>query len=150
MSAPTNTQIVQQAYAAFGRGDIPALLSLLAEDVDWHPVYGAGPNVPGLVGMVVGFLFTTFLTVMRLRFVWWPFHPLGYVIAADWTVSTIWMPLILGWAAKAGVMRYGGPRAYRSLVPFALGLILGEFVLGGFWSTLAFCTHTQQYAFWQF
>lgn len=27
--------VVQQAYACFGRGDIPELLSLLAEEVDW-------------------------------------------------------------------------------------------------------------------
>jgi ketosteroid isomerase-like protein len=28
-------QVVQQAYEAFGRGDIPGLLGVLAEDVDW-------------------------------------------------------------------------------------------------------------------
>jgi len=31
----TNTQVIQQAYAAFGRGDIPALMALLADDVTW-------------------------------------------------------------------------------------------------------------------
>ena len=28
-------QVVQQAYEAFGRGDIPAVLGLLDEDVEW-------------------------------------------------------------------------------------------------------------------
>jgi uncharacterized protein len=28
--------LVQTAYAAFGRGDIPALLDLLADDVEWR------------------------------------------------------------------------------------------------------------------
>jgi ketosteroid isomerase-like protein len=41
-----NTQIVQDAYAAFGRGDIPALLNMLSDDVDWHGVIGVGPQVP--------------------------------------------------------------------------------------------------------
>ncbi|MBI3285135.1 MAG: nuclear transport factor 2 family protein [Burkholderiales bacterium] len=30
--------IVQQAYAAFGRGDIPAILELVANEVDWELV----------------------------------------------------------------------------------------------------------------
>ena len=30
--------VVQQAYAAFGRRDIPALLKLVADEVDWHEV----------------------------------------------------------------------------------------------------------------
>lgn len=34
----TSLAIVQQAYAAFGRGDIPAILELVANDVDWELV----------------------------------------------------------------------------------------------------------------
>ena len=30
-----NIQIVQDLYSAFGRGDAPAILNLLAEDIDW-------------------------------------------------------------------------------------------------------------------
>jgi hypothetical protein len=35
-------ETVQQIYAAFGRGDVPFILSCLAEDVEWE--YGASPN----------------------------------------------------------------------------------------------------------
>src|ERR687894_765318 len=35
MSDKTNADVVQQAYAAFGQGDILAFLSLLADDVEW-------------------------------------------------------------------------------------------------------------------
>lgn len=43
----TPVDTVQQLYAAFGRGDIPAILSQLADDVEWE--YGAFPNpVPWL------------------------------------------------------------------------------------------------------
>lgn len=34
--------IVQQIYADFGRGDVPAILQRLAEDVEWE--YATGPN----------------------------------------------------------------------------------------------------------
>jgi ketosteroid isomerase-like protein len=32
----TPLEVVEHGYAAFGRGDLPALLSLLAEDVEWR------------------------------------------------------------------------------------------------------------------
>jgi uncharacterized protein len=32
----TPTAVVQQAYEAFGRGDVPAILKLVAEEVDWE------------------------------------------------------------------------------------------------------------------
>ena len=31
----SSTEVVNEAYAAFGRGDIPSLLETLSEDVDW-------------------------------------------------------------------------------------------------------------------
>lgn len=34
----TPTAVVQQAYEAFGRGDVPAILKLAAEEVDWELV----------------------------------------------------------------------------------------------------------------
>ncbi len=46
MTESQNVEVVKAAYAAFGSGDIPALLALLAADVEWHGVYGTGPHVP--------------------------------------------------------------------------------------------------------
>ena len=43
MSAQENVQIVKDAYAAFGRGDIQGLLALLAKDVEWISPGGALP-----------------------------------------------------------------------------------------------------------
>lgn len=46
MSEQDNVQIVQAAYAAFGSGNIPALVDLVADDIDWHAVQGASSSVP--------------------------------------------------------------------------------------------------------
>jgi hypothetical protein len=46
MSEADNIKVVQSAFAAFGRGDIPALLETMDPNVDWHGVIGVGPNVP--------------------------------------------------------------------------------------------------------
>ena|SRR5687768_7604368 len=35
MSTESNIQIVQKAYADFGRGDVPAILEVLDENVEW-------------------------------------------------------------------------------------------------------------------
>jgi uncharacterized protein len=41
-SSPTNQAIIENAYEAFARGDIPTVLGLLDEDILWH-VPGRGP-----------------------------------------------------------------------------------------------------------
>lgn len=41
--------LVQNAYAAFGSGDIPALLQLLSEDVEWQFTGDAGAPYTGTV-----------------------------------------------------------------------------------------------------
>lgn len=46
MSEADNTKVVQAAYAAFGRGDIPALLGYMSDDVHWRPVIGTETHVP--------------------------------------------------------------------------------------------------------
>jgi uncharacterized protein len=40
--------VVQQAYAAFGRRDIPALLKLVADEVDWQEAVPASLPYAGL------------------------------------------------------------------------------------------------------
>lgn len=38
MSDQENMRVIEQVYAAFGRGDLPFILNRLADDVDWrHP-----------------------------------------------------------------------------------------------------------------
>ena len=47
MSERTNTDVLQQGYEAFGRGDIPAVLDLLTDDVEWTQ---QGPSVIPFAG----------------------------------------------------------------------------------------------------
>ena len=44
-----------------------------------------------------------------------------------------WLSIFLAWLCKATILRYGGVRAYRALLPFFLGLILGEFTTACLW-----------------
>jgi hypothetical protein len=86
---------------------------------------------------VVGAGFTFFLYVMRARFWWWPFHPLGFAIGAAWPALVYWSSFFVGWLVKSLVLRYGGAASYRRFRPFFLGLILGEFSAGILWALLS-------------
>ena len=44
MSERENLKVVEQIYAAFGKGDVPAILAKLADTVDWDYAYRAAPN----------------------------------------------------------------------------------------------------------
>jgi uncharacterized protein len=46
MQEAENTQVVREAYAAFGRADIQGVLNTLHDDILWKPITGAGPHVP--------------------------------------------------------------------------------------------------------
>ena len=46
MQEAQNTKVVQEAYAAFGRGDVQSILDRLTDDVIWIGVYGAAAYVP--------------------------------------------------------------------------------------------------------
>ena len=76
------------------------------------------------------YAWVAFLAIMRSRFVGWPFHPAGYLVAGCFGLMRLWLPVFLTWAIKALVLRYGGLRGYRTALPFFIGLVLGEFTAG--------------------
>lgn len=93
-------------------------------------------NVPGTAFMFGGFFFTIFLAIMRLKFLWWRFHPAGYAVSNSWNMEVLWSPLFFGWLAKIIIMRAGGLRLYRRSIPFFLGLMLGHFITRGTWTII--------------
>jgi uncharacterized protein len=46
MQEAQNTKVVQEAYAAFGRGDVQGILERLTDEVIWNGVYGTASYVP--------------------------------------------------------------------------------------------------------
>ncbi|MBD68737.1 hypothetical protein CMK21_01220 [Candidatus Poribacteria bacterium] len=63
-------------------------------------------------------------------------------------MNLIWFPLFLSWLIKWIVLKYGGLKVYQQGVPFFLGLILGEFVMGSIWMVIGLLGNSQTYAFW--
>ncbi len=86
--------------------------------------------------LIGGMLFTFFLYFMKTRFLWWVFNPIGYALANTFTMTWIWLPFFIAWLLKWFIIKYGGMKLYRRAMPFFLGLILGDFLGGGFWTLL--------------
>ena len=107
-----------------------------------------GTDYPGLGFMGMGFAWAHTLMLLRTRFLGWPLHPLGYALSGSWSMNLIWFPLFLSWLIKWIVLKYGGLKAYRQGVPFFLGLVLGEFVMGSIWMVIGLLGNSQTYAFW--
>ncbi len=100
------------------------------------------------IAIVVGFLLTIILNSLRMRFFWFPFHPVGFAISSSWSMHQLWMCMFIAWMIKLLLLRYGGLRLYRQAVPLFLGLILGECVMGSLWTIIGILLHMQTYAFW--
>jgi hypothetical protein len=100
-------------------------------------------------GGAIGFgaLCTLALAVLRVRFLGFPFHPIGYAVSSSWAIHLIWFPLLLAWAIKAPILRYGGLNGYRRSVPFFLGLVLGDCVMGSIWGVLGLSLGIRTYNF---
>lgn len=106
-------------------------------------------NWYALTAIGVGFLFAWGLQTMRTRFMWWPFHPLGFAISSNWEMNLVWMPLLIAWLFKTVIVKYGGHKAYQRAVPAFLGLILGQFVVGSILNIVSIALHVPSYMFWQ-
>ncbi len=106
------------------------------------------PDWIGLQFVGVGFGIVMFLTFMRRRFVWWMFHPIGYAAAhTTRTQRWVWFAMLLGFLVKFLALKHGGVRTYRKLLPFFLGLILGDFFMGGFWGVIGYFSDQPGYLF---
>jgi len=125
----------------FGGESFPKLASwlLAPQGTNWYAISAIG----------VGFLFGWFLQTMRMRFMWWPFHPLGFAISGNWEMNLVWMPLLIASIIKAVTVNYGGHKTYQKAVPLFLGLILGQFVVGSILNIVSIALHIPSYMFWQ-
>jgi hypothetical protein len=94
------------------------------------------PDATAYGGFGVGIIVTSLMVWMRTMFTWFPFHPLAYALGPTWSMIVLWFPFFMAWVIKGAVLRFGGVDSYRKLMPFMLGLILGEFSTAVFWALM--------------
>ncbi len=102
-------------------------------------------DTAGTMAIVFGVLVVFFLSAMRTRFIWFPFHPAGYVLANTGTMYWLWCPFLIAWLCKVIITRYAGIKGYRAALPFFLGLVLGDYVTSGMWALAGSILHMRMY-----
>jgi hypothetical protein len=102
------------------------------------PFAGAWTNLLHLGGGLAGVLG---LLAARAH-LGWGLHPIGFLGASVHAGTTLWFSVFLGWLCKSLIQRYGGMRGYQSLLPFFLGLMLGDVVNAVAWIALGYLTGT--------
>lgn len=109
--------------------NIQRLVAAPVESGDWVYTFA-------LIGALVMLL----LVVCYHRLYWWPIHPIGYLTAYSSAMRILWLSFFIGWACNALTMRYGGIHLYRKLQYFFIGLIIGDFLMGGGWAIVGLAT----------
>ena len=130
----------------------------LSATANWRPQYAfnrlhgwlayhAPPDYPAVGAMIGGLALTVCLWTMRMRFLWWRLHPAGYAVSGTWAMNHFWLSIFVSWLVKAIILKHGGLKAHRQAIPFFLGVILGDFIVGALWSIIGIGMHKSMYQF---
>lgn len=80
------------------------------------------------------------LVICYHRFYWWPLHPIGYLMVYSSAMKILWLSFFIGWLFNTLCMRYGGIALFKRMRFFFVGLIMGDFLMGGTWALIGFFT----------
>ncbi len=87
-----------------------------------------GVDVPFVQNMVIGGCAMAMLLYLHRHFLWWNILPLGFVMSSIGTLRNQWFSLFVGWLTRGLSLRLAGLQGYRSLRPFLIGCVWGEFL----------------------
>lgn len=80
---------------------------------------------PDAKGLGIGMATTWLLALLRSLFMWFPLHPIGYVMAPSYFMGGFWFCAFLAWVIRVLVLRVGGARSIREgLMPFCVGMFM--------------------------
>lgn len=96
---------------------------------DWYLGSSVTANYNKVWGTIRGAVIAGILSFLRMRFVWWPLHPLGWVTGNIEFMTVFWSGFLIAWIIKFIVSRYGGQKMSRELVPLFLGMIAGSVII---------------------
>jgi hypothetical protein len=103
----------------------------------WERLVHAKTDRRFLVWSAAGLALAFALSAARLRWPWWPLHPIILLtFGSVLMVGRYGISLFIGWFAKVFILRIAGPTAYAAGRQFMIGVIAGD-ILGGFVTMLA-------------
>ena len=130
---------VRHSRAAAGLGQPDhnhGLRKYLPPRMPWNTTTGSWIYIFAFAGALLMLVLVT----CYHRLYWWPIHPLGYLTAYSSAMRILWVSFFIGWACNALCMRYGGIVLFKKLQYFFIGLIIGDFLMGGGWAIVGLFT----------
>jgi hypothetical protein len=105
-------------------------------------------DFPAVLAAAIGMGITLTLHMARMRLGWFPFHPLGFAVSGSFSMSTLWMPVMIAWVCKVLILRYKGLPGYRRAMPFFLGVTLGDYLVGCAWPLYGWLLGVNTYSYY--
>ncbi len=106
-----------------------------------------GPNGWVISFAGVGAVVMLFLVFMYYRVTWWTLHPIGYLTAYSTGMQMLWFPFFVGWFCNRLCLRYGGTSLFNQVRYFFVGLVLGDFLMGGIWALVGMTAGSSYHVF---
>jgi hypothetical protein len=99
------------------------------------------PTWGNVLHILAGFCGVVGLLILRAR-AGFGLHPIGFLAASTYAAYMFWASFFIGWLLKSILQRYGGMSGYRMMLPFFLGLILGDALNAMVWVIIGCLTGT--------
>jgi hypothetical protein len=96
----------------------------------WDRLMSTHPDPRFLWSAGVGLALALSFSLLRLRFTWWPLHPIIFLVWGTYPMANFSHSFLLGWFIKVLVTKFGGGRTYRQVMGLMFGIIAGD-MLGG-------------------
>jgi hypothetical protein len=129
------------AFYTFGLQRLPTANSFAYNYLDnrvWPSAIAHKPAYqPWIYHLIAGIAWAGVLSYLHARFVWFPFEPIGFLLATDGhaLIEGIWIMVAVAWVLKTLTLRIGGSKLYEQTgVQVATGFVIGFIsisILGG-------------------
>ncbi|MCM8804499.1 MAG: hypothetical protein NC833_04540 [Candidatus Omnitrophica bacterium] len=100
-------------------------------------------NKIGWICRTIGFFTMGILIFARQNLLWWPLHPIGFLVGPVWLMDQLWFSIFIVWLIKKLILKYGGVKIYDKFKYFFLGLPLGLYTCAGIWFIIDLFTGRQ-------
>ena len=94
------------------------------------------PSPLAVKAMLAGFVAVIVLSFLRLRYRWWPIHPILLLVWGTWGMYEVAGAFLVGWAVKKVSLTMGV--RYARLKTFMIGAIAGDLLGGVVWMIAGF------------
>src|SRR5258706_12029090 len=95
MSEQKNIEVVQKMYAAFGKGDLPAILEAVTENVAWGVVSQAAASVPWHLSIEGRKDVSKFFTALAETVEYLRFEPQAFAAGGAFVYTTVRYEMVI-------------------------------------------------------